>query len=364
MLARKAMGSRAYPKWQGVWHFRFVPARDRIASRCEGGANHMLRSFIFKNGKLVSRDVSPDLLRLFLYDDDVQMWVDLSAPSPEESRAVLETVFNFHPLAIEDCVTISERPKVDEYENCIFAVIHAVDYSSHEFQTSELDLFIGKNFLATYHAGPIRAIEQVVDRITKSSLAIARAPDRLAYTVLDFLLENYTPALEDLTKDFADLEREALSSMPTSEFLKRVLGLKSEVNRLRSIVGPQRETLGRIAHGEFRIVRSHLLPYFRDLTNKLAGIADRADGYRDTLNNVLSVHLSIQQARVNNVIKILTVVATLSLPVVAVASFYGMNFQLPELAFFKGWHAHAYVWGLTLILTLGLAAYLRKNKWM
>ena len=324
----------------------------------------MIRSFIFKNGKLVSRDVGPDLLRLFLYDDDVQMWVDLGEPTPEESKQVLETVFSFHPLALEDCLTISERPKVDEYENCIFLVLHAVDYSSHEFQTNELNLFIGRNFLVTYHATPIRSVEALVDRIQRSAPAIARAPDRLAYTMIDLLLENYMPALEDLSKDFSELERDALTEIPTDDFLTRVVGLKAEVARLRQIVGPQRETLARIAHGEFRIVRAHLLPYFRDLTNNLAGIADRADAYRDTLNSVVNIHLSIQQGRVNHVIKVLTVMATLTLPIVAVASYYGMNFDLPELKRFAGMHSHLYVWSVTMVITLVLAVYLRLKKWL
>lgn len=324
----------------------------------------MIRSFVFKNGKLVSRDVGPDLLRLFLYDEDVQMWVDLTEPTPEESKQILETVFSFHPLALEDCLTVSERPKVDEYENCIFLVLHAVDYSAHEFQTNELNLFIGRNFLVTYHAAPVRSVEALVDRIQRSAPTIARAPDRLAYTVIDLLLENYTPALEDLSKDFAELERDALTNVPTDDFLKRVVGLKAEVARLRQIVGPQRETLARIAHGEFRIVRAHLLPYFRDLTNNLATIADRADAYRDTLNSVVTMHLSIQQGRVNHVIKVLTVLATLTLPVVAVASYYGMNFNLPEFKQFQGLHSHMYVWAVTLSITLCLAIYLRFKKWL
>ncbi|MBP7275291.1 MAG: magnesium transporter CorA family protein [Kiritimatiellae bacterium] len=324
----------------------------------------MIRSFIFKNGKLISRDVGPDLLRLFLYDDDVQMWVDLSEPTAEESKQTLETVFSFHPLALEDCLTISERPKVDEYENCIFLVLHAVDYSSHEFQTNELNLFIGRNFLVTYHAEPIRSVEALVERIHRSSTAIARAPDRLAYTMIDLLLENYMPALEDLSKDFSELERDALTDIPTDDFLKRVVGLKAEVARLHQIVGPQRETLARIAHGEFRIVRAHLLPYFRDLTNNLAGIADRANAYRDTLNSVVNIHLSIQQGRVNHVIKVLTVMATLTLPIVAVASYYGMNFKLPEMERFTGTDSHLYVWSVTMVITLILAGYLRLKKWL
>lgn len=322
----------------------------------------MIRSFIFKNGKMVSRDVEPDLLRLLLYDDDVQMWVDLESPTAEESKSILETIFDFHPLAIEDCLTVSERPKVDEYDNAIFVVIHAVDYSSHEFQTTEFDLFIGKNFLVTYHRDPLRSVSATIDRVMKNSVAVARAPDRLAYTLLDFLLENYNPALEDLTKDFADIERDMLSTS-SNEFLGHIVRLKTEVQRLRQIIGPQREVISRIAHGEFRVVRAHLLPYYRDLLNRLARISDLADGYRDTLNSLLQIHLNIQQMKVNEVIKVLTVAATLALPIVAISSYYGMNLRFPEHAL-AGWRAHAWALGMTGLLTGGLYLYLRKKKWL
>ncbi len=321
----------------------------------------MIRSFIFKNGRLVSQDLDPDMLRLLLYDEDVQMWVDLESPTPDESKAVLETVFNFHPLAIEDCLTVSERPKVDEYENCIFMVIHAVDYSKHEFQTTEFDMFLGKNFLVTYHQTPLRSVTATIDRIQKNAAAVARAPDRLAYTLLDFLLENYEPALNDLSADFAQLERDMLTA-PSGEFLNRIMSLKAEVQRLHQIVGPQREVLGRVAHGEFRIVRAHLLPYFRDLLDRLSRTDDLADSYRDTLTNLLQVQLSIQQMRVNEVIKVLTILATLALPIVAIASYYGMNFKLDEHAL-EGWQAHAWVLGLSGLLTGSLYLYLRLKKW-
>lgn len=321
----------------------------------------MIRSFVFKNGRMVSRDLEPDLLRLVLYDDDVQLWVDLEAPTDKEAKDILETAFTFHPLAIEDCVTVSERPKVDEYETCIFLVLHAVDYSSHEFQTTEIDLFIGKNFLVTYHRNPLRGVNMTMDLVLKNSATIARAPDRLAYNILDRLLENYDPALDDLSKDFAEIEKDILESK-SGDFLTGVLGLKSEVQRLRAIIGPQREVLSRIAHGEFAVVRKHLLPYFRDLLNRLERIHDLSDGYRDTLNNLLQVHLSIQQMHVNQVIKVLTVLATLALPIVAVASYYGMNVKLPEHEL-SGWRAHAWVLGLTGIITGSLYLWLRRKKW-
>lgn len=322
----------------------------------------MIRSHIFRDGRLYAKDSAPDFLRIALGDEDVHIWVDLEAPTDAEAKQILEAIFNFHPLAVEDCITVSERPKVDEYENHLFLVIHAVDYSSHEFRTTEVDFFIGRNFLVTFHREPVRAAGTMVDLIHKNPLAYARAPDRLAYHLIDLIVDNYGPALDDLTKDFETFESELLER-PSRDFLQRIVPLRGQVQHLRAFVGPQREVLSRIALGEFPIVRKTLLPYFRDLLNRLARINDLADGYRESLNGLLQLHLGIQQMQVNSVIKVLTVMATLALPLVAIASYYGMNFPLPEFAM-TGYRGHLWVGGLTLVVTGSLYIFLRVRKWL
>lgn len=326
----------------------------------------MIRSFIFKSGKLMSQDVPADVLRLFLFEDDVHIWVDVEAPTGDETSAILERTFDFHPLAIEDCVTVSERPKVDEYENYLFLVIHAVDYTEHEFKTTEVNFFLGRNFLVTYHRAPLRSVAMAIDRVQKNSAAVARAPDRLAYTLLDFLFENYQPALDDLAQDVARLEQNMLANQAES-FLERVIGLKTEIQNLRQIVGPQREVIKRLAHGEFRIVRAHLLPYYRDLLDRLVRISDVAENYRESLNSMLQLHLNLQQMQVNHVIKVLTVLATLATPLLLITSFYGMNLNHFPPCDATSWHwVRGYMWvfGVSGAVTLGIYLFLRRKKWI
>ncbi len=325
----------------------------------------MIRSFVFSQGKLVSQDVGMDVLRLVLYDEGVQIWVDAENPTDEENKMLLEGVFNFHPLAIEDCIAVSERPKVDDYEHYIFMVIHGVDYrlESHEFQTIELNLFIGKNFLVTVHNEPMRSVSTTIERVIKNAPLIARAPDRLTYNLLDALLENYQPALEDLAAEISDLESKVMSE-PSAEVLNNVLKLKTEVQRLRQIISPQREVIARLAHGEFKIVRTHLLPYYRDLLDHLSRISDAADNYRDSLMNILQVHLNLQQMQVNRVIKILTVLATLSMPLLIVTSWYGMNVQHMPNTSWPNWEvSYMGILGGTAIWTALLYLYLKKKGW-
>jgi len=322
----------------------------------------MIRSFVFNQsqGKLISQDIALDLLRVVLQDEGVQFWVDVGECTDDEAKAVLDGVFHFHPLAIEDCLTPSDRAKVEEYEGYVFLVLHAVNYGAGEFRTCEVDLFIGRNFLVTFHREPLRCIGATIDRVMKNAPAVARAPDRLTYTILDFLLEGYAPAMEDLSVEISDLEKNVLEN-PSRNVLSSVLQLKGEVQHLRQIVWPQRETIARMAHGEFKIVRAHMLPYYRDLLDQLVRISTMTENSRDSLTNVLQIHLNIQQMQVNHVIKVLTVLATLCMPVLVVTSYYGMNiihWPGPDVR-----HAWVWVWAVTVASTGFLAAWLKRKGW-
>lgn len=322
----------------------------------------MIRSFVFNQsqGRLISQDLSLDLLKVVLQDEGVQFWVDIGDCSDEEAKVVLEGVFQFHPLAIEDCFTPSDRAKVEEYENCVFLVIHSVNYNSGEFKMSELDMFIGRNFLVTYHRDPLRCINSTVDRVMKNAPAVARAPDRLTYTILDFLLEGYAPALEEMSREIVELEKTMLDDS-SANILAGVMQLKGEVQRLRQVVWPQRETIARLAHGEFKIVRAHMVPYYRDLLDQLVKISSMAENARDSLTNVLQIHLNLQQMQVNNIIKVLTVLATLCMPALVVTSYYGMNLShWPRLEDPRGW---IWVWSSTGISTLAVYWYLKRRGW-
>ncbi len=325
----------------------------------------MIRTFVFNNGKIAGQDLDLDSLRLVLFDKGLNIWVDLEAATDDEAKRILDGVFGFHPLAIEDCLTLSERPKVDEYETYLFLVIHAVDYTrgTTDFRTTELNIFMGKDFLVTFHREPLRSVTATMDRVLKNAPAVARAPDRLAHTVLDFLFENYRPVLEELSAEITELEEKVLASA-SADILGDVLKVKAEVQQLRQIIAPQREVIARFARGEFRFVRVHLLPYFRDLYDQLVRISDSAESYRDSLTSVLQVHLNLQQTQVNQVIKVLTVLATLALPIFVITSFYGMNFEHFPPEGSDALTAYAWVFGVTALCTGALYWWLKRKGWL
>ncbi len=310
------------------------------------------------------------LMPTLLSDTNLFLWVDLESPTAEENKYVLEDVFHFHPLSIENCVTASRTPRVDEYTPkegdrftpYLFMVIHAVDYSRKDgvFATSELDFFLGRNFLVTYHLGPLRSVSQTEERAVKATTNIARAPDRVAHTLLDLIVDNYKPALDELSLEIAELEQQALQH-PTQRTLNQILQVKKEVLHLRQIIGPQREVLARFAGGEFKLIRPHMVPYYRDVYNELFHIAELAQGYADTLTGILQVYLNMSSNRTGEIVKLLTMITVVTTPLMMVGTWYGMNFKhMPELDWKYGYLA---AFGLTVLSTITTYWYFKRKKW-
>ncbi len=331
----------------------------------------MIRSLVFTTqGRLHSKDIEMFLMPMLLTDTNLFLWVDLENPTPEEAKYVLEDVFHFHPLSIEDCVMVSASPKVEEYlpkeedrfTPYLFMVIHAVDYSRKDgvFATQELNFFLGRNFLVTYHDTPIRSVTLTEERAIKSNVHIARAPDRVAYTLLDSIVDNYKPALDELSLEIAELEQEALQE-PTKETLNRILQIKKEVLRLRQIIGPQREVLARFARGEFKLIRAHLVPYYRDVYDALFQISELAQSYTDSLTGILQVYLNMSSNRTGEVIKVLTLFTIVTTPIMLVGTWYGMNFKAMAEIDWK--YGYAFAIALSLLGTLGTVWYFKKKNW-
>ena len=332
----------------------------------------MIRSFAFTTaGKLHTKDIDVFLMPSLLADTSLFLWVDLEKATLEESHQVLENVFHFHPLSIEDCINDSLSPKVESYEPkeddrfapYLFMVIHGVDYNRQDsvFATSELDFFLGKNFLVTYHNVPLRSISQVEERCLRSTISVARAPDRVAHALLDSLVDNYKPALEELSEEISELDELVLKSA-TPVTLERVLKAKKEVQHLRKIMGPQREVLARFARGEFKLIRPHLVPYYRDVYDGLYHISELAQGYTDSLSGILQTYLNVATNQQGEVVKVLTMITILTTPATIIASWYGMNFKfMSEL---EWQHGYAYVLVLTILSTLGTLVYFKQKKWL
>lgn len=334
-------------------------------------AYRMVRSFAFTTqGRLHSKDIELFLMPTLLADTNLFLWVDLEKPTAGETKFLLEDVFHFHPLSIEDCVKVTPSPKVEEYSPkeedrfapYLFIVIHAVDYSRTDgvFATSELNFFLGKNFLVTYHEAPLRSVQSTEERCLKSTVHIARAPDRVAHTLLDSIVENYKPALDELSLETAELESRAFER-PDQATLNRILQTKKEVLHLRQIIGPQREVLARFARGEFKLIRAHLVPYYRDVYDRLFQISELAQSYMDSLTGLLQVYLNMSSNRTGEVVKLLTMITVITTPMSLIGTWYGMNFKhMPEVDWRYGYMLAT---AFTAVTTGGTYWYFKRRGW-
>jgi len=321
----------------------------------------MIRSFVFSEAKLVGQDLEREALRLMLADKGLLLWVDLELPTEDEIKFVLETVFQFHPLAIEDCVTPTSLPKVEDYEDYLFIVTHGVDFTRTEkFNTAELDLFLGRDYIVTFHTEPMRSVSTLIDRFAKAAGVGPRGPDRIAHTLIDLLVDNYTPVLDELRAELEELEEHVLARDAVHQHLvNELLHVRGDFTRLRTIVRPQRDLIDRLARGDSKMIRPKLLPYFRDLRDNLVRLEETAASYNERLMMAFDIYLNKASFEASEGIKFLTAITAVTIPIMVVGTWYGMNFErMPELG-----RGYPWVLGFTFVTTLLMVIYLKKKKW-
>ena len=322
----------------------------------------MIHSFIFSDGKVVGRDLELEALRLVRADKGLVLWVDLDNPTDEEIKTVLTEIFQFHPLAVEDCVTPSPLPKIDDYEDYLFLVMHAVDFTRTEkFNTTELDFFLGKDYLVTFHRKPLKSVTAMIDRCVKSSGVIARGPDRIAHMVLDVMFDNFQPVTDELRDELEEIEETVLAKN-SEGLIPDLLHVRADIALLRQIIRPQRDLVSRLAHGESKLIRALMLPYFRDLRDSLIRIDETAAGFADQLLISFDLYLSKSDYEANQGIKTLTALTALTLPATLVSTWYGMNFEhMPELKSPYGYPSAIVV---TVVFTALTWMWCKKKRWI
>jgi len=322
----------------------------------------MIRSFVFSEGKLVASDLEAEAMRIVRADKGLHLWVDLDNPTDDEIKLILDNVFQFHPLAIEDCVTPSSLPKIEDYEDYLFIVAHAVDLTQTErFSTTELDLFLGKEYLVTFHRKPLRSIQWLVDRCTKGAGIIARGTDRLAHDIVDQLVERYTPVLDGVRAKIERIEARVLKEH-AENLTSDLLAVRAELSDLRQIVRPQRDVINRLAHGDSKIVRTVMLPYFRDLRDNLIRQEETLATLGDALLVSFDLFLNKSASQANEGIKVLTALTAITMPPILFGTWYGMNFEhMPEVSSPYGYWISL---GVMLLATLGMFIWCRRRGWI
>jgi magnesium transporter len=337
----------------------------------------MVSAFIkFGDGR-ISTDAGEANLAAALRDPKAAFWVDIDHPE-DENYAMLDDVFGFHPLAIEDSINRAQRPKIESYNHVgdacqqgyFYMVIHGVDPSQAKkrLETQELDMFMSERYLITIHDEPMPAVEHLKAR-AQSDPHVVLDPgiDLLLYKILDRLVDAYSPILDDMQDELDELEEESVVN-PTPELLPRIAIKKRELLNLRRVIGPQREVLAQLTRGEVPFIRETTRIYLRDVLDHAIRAVEMIELYRDLVIGARDIYMSSISNNLNQIMKTLTIITVIALPMTVITSFFGMNFDPDAIPLWR-WllTTQAGFWvsmSVILVLIAGLLYLFRRLKWL
>ncbi len=284
-------------------------------------------------------------------------WVDFDQPTDEEILE-LENAFHFHPLAIEDCIHKLQRPKLDYYEDFTFFVVHSLH--SAEEEKEEINFFVGANYFVSFHHHDSMEISEVWEKLISSKNVEKWNQYSIFYYVLDKIVDNYFPIIYRLEDNLNDLENnEKKESM--DKLLDQLFDIRHSFLHLRHTVIPMRDLLYRLLNSERLGQLLERREYFSDIHDHLLKLSEMIDSNREVTNDIRDSYLSINSHQTNRVMKVLTVITTIFMPLTFIAGIYGMNFEfMPELSWRYGYFAT-----LSLMLTIGLGMFFwfKKKGW-
>jgi magnesium transporter len=293
----------------------------------------------------------------------VNLWVDLAAPSIPEAL-VLSDTFHFHPLSVEDAMSSRQYPKIEAYDGYLYVILHGIEIQAaeHCFATHDVDFFLGPTYLVTVHDGDSRSIAELRDHATRNPKILSEGPVALFHRIVDRMVDHYVPEVEKLENRLDELE-EAIFDNPSPALARQILDEKREVASLRRIITPQRDVIARLARRDFVDISTEMSFRFRDIYDHLVRIADDALIFHDRITGMLDAHLSNTSNRLNEVMKVLTVVSTIFMPLTLLTGAFGMNVPLPR---FPGSDAAQFWWitAISIAVTVVMLGFFRRKRWI
>jgi len=318
--------------------------------------------YLAPDGKLLDQ-LSIEQIRNFLATGEGLLWVDMEDVTDGDAE-LLSNVFCFHPLAVADCISKNiHPPKIDDFDDYLFIVVHGINYhiESEVVETTELALFLGKNYVVTSHDVPMRSVSSMLDRVRKDGRPMHKGVDFLAHDLIDALVDNFMPTIDGMDEKNDQLEAEALHG-PKRETLMSIMQLKRSILALTRVILPQREIVNGLSRGDYPFISERAQIYYRNIYDHLVRIEMLTLGLRDMAESVLSTYLSSVSNRMNEVMKVLTLIATIFIPLTFVAGIYGMNFaNMPELEWRYGYFGILIVMA---VIGISLAVYFKRRRWL
>jgi magnesium transporter len=289
-----------------------------------------------------------------------KLWIDTVGEEAELGR-FLQDVLGLHPMLVEDLLEDRPAPKVEDYGSSLYIVAHGVALKNDEVCSIEVDMVLTGQWILTHRLGPSSAVDDLAAELPRKPQALARGPAFVAHAILDRLVDSYLPIV-DAWDDEIDRIEVAVVERPSPEVVQQIFKLKRALQSLRRGAVHQRELLTRLSRGEFALVSGDALPFYRDVYDHFLRVTDLGDSYREILSGALDIYLSTVSNRMNEVMKTLTLVATILLPMTFMAGVWGMNFDfMPELHWQYG---YPLAWILMLGIGIGMVVWFKTRRWL
>ncbi|HLO16881.1 MAG TPA: magnesium/cobalt transporter CorA [Anaerolineales bacterium] len=328
----------------------------------------MIRSLYYVPGKPIQKDVPPRDYPELIQNPQALLWVDFVSEPAETSLPILQD-FKFHPLAIDDALQETHSPKIDDWGDYLYIVLNYMNAEENgdAWQTDidELDIFLGKNYIVTHHDHPILAIDETWAACDRDERNVQAGADHLLYRIADNLVAGYMPAVEKIDLAIDQIEDQVFDR-PSPRTLERLFALKRVLLAMRRILLPQREVLNKLARDDYQVIDPRDRIFFRDIYDHLVRLHDVNESLRDLVGGALDTYLSVINNRMNEVMKTLTIITTLFMPLTFVTGFFGMNFFEP-LGLFKEWTTNPFFYltlGIMVLLPIGMYIWMRRRTWV
>jgi magnesium transporter len=294
-------------------------------------------------------------------------WINVEGLGDADVIKKLGEKYHLHPLALEDVLNIPQRPKFEEYESHYFIVLRMLK-RGHKVEQEQISFFLGRNFLITFQETVGDVFDPVRERIRKGKTRIrSSGPDYLAYALIDTLVDSYFPILENSGETLEALEDETLAS-PSAETIQKVHQLKRELLSLRRAVWPARDAISAMQREDLPLLKKQTRVFLRDCYDHSIQIMDIVETYREIASGLVDLYLSTVSNKMNEVMKVLTIIATIFIPIGVVAGIYGMNFNpdispfnMPELNWFWG---YPFALLLMVLIAGGMVIYFKRKDWL
>lgn len=327
----------------------------------------MIKSIYYLND-VTKTDLTQKEIKEVLQRNQGVLWVDLVQTPYTEAEQVLLEIFGFHPLAVSDALDEVHVPRVDDWGDYLYLVLHSINFDPTQdevLHTHELDIFLGKHYLITYQNISIPVVDKVRQHIERDPRFLQRGADHLFYKLADDLVGETLPVV-DRMDDAIDAIEDRMFKGSNQQLLEDIFTLKRSLLHLRRILMPQREVFNKLARGDDHIIDKQERVFFRDIYDHMVRLYDISESLRDLISGVLETYLSVINNRMNDVMKTLTIITTLFMPISFLTGFFGMNFFAADPPF-SGWTSQPVLVILLCIFVLlpaGMFIWMRSRKWM